>query len=178
MISDYNRRIAKNYAQVLFDLSINRRTMDLLFQAFSEILSQLKENTTLQSLFKNPLLSPKDQKNILSLFIDPSLDLFFSFIIQKKRLALLGLIGESFMELVENYKNQGRAFLETATPLTKDQRNSLTKKIQPLLGLDHLIIEEKINPRLLGGFRLKIKGKVFDASLMTQGQNILKESYV
>ena len=82
MISEYNRRIAKNYAQVLFDLSINRRTMDLLFQAFSEILSQLKENTTLQSLLKNPLLSPKDQKNVLSLFIDPSLDLFFSFIIQ------------------------------------------------------------------------------------------------
>lgn len=176
--SNYNKRIARNYAQVLFDVSIEKKAMDALFISFSTLLQEIKENFLLKKLLKNPLLSKEDQKKTLMNFVDQSLSSFFFFIIEKKRLPLLDLIAEEFIELFEAHKNRGRAFLETAHPFTQNQKKCLRDRIQKFLDLDSLEIQEKINPQLLGGFRLKIKGKIFDASLMAQAQNILKESHV
>jgi F-type H+-transporting ATPase subunit delta len=176
--SNYNKRIAKNYAQVLFDTSIEKKATDALFNAFILILKEVKANFLLKRLFKNPLLSKEDQKKVILNLVDESLAPFFFFIIQKKRLPLLDLIGETFIDLFEHHKNRGRAYLETAHPFTEKQKKALTEKMQRFLSLEALEIEETINPRLLGGFRLKVKGKIFDASLATQAQNILKESHV
>ncbi len=178
MASSNSYKIAKNYAQALFDSSHQAGSTDHLYQSFSAIKNTLKEDTFLKKIMKNPLLKKYDQKNIISPLISKEVVAFFSFIIDKKRFSLLEEIADAFIEKVDTFKKVTRVRLETAHLLTQSQKDLLEEKLKRLMGDHTFHVDEVLNPHLLGGFRLKMKDKILDLSLAYHAQNILKGYHV
>jgi F-type H+-transporting ATPase subunit delta len=174
MVSSDNYKVAKNYAQALFEISIQLKQNDDVYKSFLKIKNVLKEESWLKKLIKNPLLTKNDQKQIISLLVSKKMEPFFAFIINKKRLNILEEIAHAFVDKMDSFTSVTNVGIETAYPLTTKQRENLVEKLKVLIGPHTFHIEETLNPRLFGGFRLKLKDKMLDLSLATHAQNILQ----
>jgi F-type H+-transporting ATPase subunit delta len=174
MVSSDNYKVAKNYAQALLEISIQEKKSDDVYKSFLKIKNVLKEEIFLKKLFKNPLLTRDDQRQIISLLVSKKMEPFFSIIIDKKRFNILEEIAHAFIDKMDSFVHVTNLRIETAHLLTEKQKETLLEKLKTLIGPHTFHIEETLNPRLFGGFRLKLKDKMLDLSLATHAQNILQ----
>ena len=178
VLSPYSYKIAQNYAQALFEISMQRGEIEDLCQSFFRITQVLKQEPALKKILKNPLLNSIDRKNFISLLVFKKVEPLFFFIIDKKRFNLLEEIAESFLEKIDAHKNITHVTLESAHAFNQEQLETLRGKLKTLMGPRHFHIEEKLNPHLLGSFRLNVDGKILDLSVATHVQNIIQEYHV
>lgn len=68
-----------------------------------------------------------------------------------------------FIKGLKNKSREGSAVIESATPLSSRQINSIIAKLKGDFSI--VGVENKINPELLGGIRIKIGDTVLDYSL-------------
>ncbi len=174
MVSSDNYKIAKNYAQALFEISTQIKKSDELYKEFLRIKNILKEEIWLKKFIKNPLFTKDDQKKITSLLVSKEVEPFFLFILDKRRFNILEEIALAFVDKMNAFKRVTNVKVETACSLTNKQREDLIEKLNTLMGPRTFYMEEVLNPRLLGGFRLKLKDRMLDLSLSTHARTILQ----
>lgn len=68
-----------------------------------------------------------------------------------------------FIKGLKNKSREGNAVIESATPLSSVQINSIMSKLNNNFSVTG--VENKINPELLGGIRVRIGDSVLDYSL-------------
>lgn len=68
-----------------------------------------------------------------------------------------------FIKGLKNKSREGNAVIESATPLSSKQINSIMSKLNNNFSVTG--VENKINPELLGGIRVRIGDTVLDYSL-------------
>lgn len=131
-----------------------------------------------QNLIRNPLLKDQDRQFLVETFLPKELTPFCLFLITKKRLGILQEILEAFLDKVRIHKKISQIHLETAHPLTGEQRKALESKLAQLLPGQTIDLMEEINPRLWGGFRLTLDGQLLDLSLITHTHQRMQETHV
>ena len=178
MSSSYDHKIAQNYAQALFEVSEQQCILDEATRAFMDIKAALQENVVLKKLMRNPLLTKEDQENSLFQLVPRKTHTLFSFLIMKKKLALLEGISDAFLEKISAYHNRLTVQVETPYPLTQSQRDRLMEKLIPFADSKTLELREEINPHLLGGMRVRFDGKILDLSLLNQTHQITQVNHV
>jgi F-type H+-transporting ATPase subunit delta len=89
------------------------------------------------------------------------------------RLNLLRSIRRETQALMEKRAKVVRVHVETATPLSDDQRQLLSGFLQERLGLKPVLVDE-VDPDLLGGFVLRVNDYRFDGSVRHQLQALRK----
>lgn len=83
------------------------------------------------------------------------------------RLNLLRGIRRDVQALMEKRANVVRVYVETAAPLSDDQRQQLTGYLQDRMGLKPILVDE-VDPDLLGGFVIRVNDFRFDGSVRSQ----------
>ncbi len=72
------------------------------------------------------------------------------------------------------------AFVCSAIPLTEDQKARLTAKLAALTG-KKIVLQDTVDPSLIGGIRLKLNGQQYDGSVrerLDKLQRILSETVI
>jgi F-type H+-transporting ATPase subunit delta len=83
---------------------------------------------------------------------------------RKGRAGLLGAMAEAFVALVREERGIVLAEVVTAAPLDDARR----KEINELIGKVHeggVELSEKVDPTLIGGFKLRVGDRMIDASV-------------
>ena len=77
-------------------------------------------------------------------------------------------------DIVRELASRGRMLVQvtTARPLASDQRATIQKQMQKLLGVDTIELDERVEPDLIGGVKLNIPGRELDASIKKQLQQL------
>jgi F-type H+-transporting ATPase subunit delta len=169
---------ARNYAKSLFLLAKKHNLVDktaanleLFKNSFSEDFAHELQNPVIS---KNDLV--KIMEEILTKFsFEIIVTDFLLTIASNKRLNLFLEISQEFNRLLKKHKNILEAEVVFATKSDKDYLNKIKEIIEKKYLGKIVEIKETINPKILGGFQIRVGSDVIDASLKNQIFNLKSE---
>ncbi len=173
-------KIAEPYAEALFGIAQDTSSMGEPFpirvlkalQEFEKVL----ENPELTLVFTSPLISRKERRNVLDQllkrlpFETAVLSLvgrFLKVLCDHDRFSVYREVVELFSNLWKSYQGLSVAVVTVAKPLSDSQRRELKSNLKQTVGRD-CILEEHVDPDLLGGLRVEVDGRLYDMSVRGQ----------
>jgi F-type H+-transporting ATPase subunit delta len=94
-------------------------------------------------------------------------------LVERQRLADLPGIVHAYQELVDERAGRVRATITTAVVMPADVTERLGRAIEAMTQ-KQIILESKVDPKLLGGVVTQVGGTVLDGSLRTQLEQLRK----
>lgn len=171
--------LAKRYAQALFGLALDNKSVEQVASDMSLVQSVLTQNRDLRKVLHNPVLDASvklrlvraifGQKKLIS---ELSLR-FIQLIVRKKRESNLLGICQAFEDLYFEFKNLVRAEVITATLLDEANKKELTDKINSITHKE-VRLKETVDENLVGGFVLRVDDYQLDASISRKLRNLKK----
>ncbi|WP_295767784.1 ATP synthase F1 subunit delta [uncultured Mucilaginibacter sp.] len=170
--------VASRYAKSLIDLAEEKNNLEAIKQDMTFFVETLKANTQLQAVLRNPIIShDKKLKVLQGIFsgkVDVATDAFFKIMVDKSRAELLYPTAGEFINQYNLKKNIVTATVTSATALSEANRLQIINEVKALAG-GEVILKEKVDPALIGGFVLKVGDRQIDTSVATSLKNLKKD---
>ena len=175
-MSDF--RVASRYARSVFDLAVELKIVDKIYDDMVLIGQVCTQNRKLVTLLKNPVVRYDFKLRVLNKIFEKHIDIltvkFFNLICRKNRTSVLPEVCKIFVALYDERKGIVRANVYSAVTLSaqikKDFESMLTKETGK-----KVVLETKVDESLLGGFILKVGDNQIDDSLKTKLNNLRRE---
>lgn len=164
-------RVAVRYSKALFDLAFEQKHVETIRADLAMINKACIENPEFYTALNNPLISEfvkakmlRDlfQKNIHKLTFN-----FLQLLSRKKRSNYLLEIIEHYNERVLDYQGIIPAALRYADQLNKEQIEDIRLRLEQMTGKS-ILLSEKKDDSIIGGFIVRFKDTVIDLSIKTQ----------
>jgi F-type H+-transporting ATPase subunit delta len=168
-----HHRAAHAYAKAVFELAKERGQVAAIGQELDTVAAQIKAEPALQGFFARPWVTGA-AKRAAALDIAARLGLsglardLVGLAADQGRAAQLAAISEAYGDLVDRDLGRVRVRVQTAVPLTEEERRMLGARLQRTLGGNEVILEETVDRSLLGGFIAESGSYVVDGSLEGQ----------
>ena len=167
------------YAKSLLDLSKEQNAVeevknDMVF--FEKIVD---DNSELEAILKNPIVPLDKKQGILQGIFGGKVHAitasFFKLVVNKGRSAILYDTSAQFIAQYNAIKGIVTAEVTSASTLTDANRAEVVALVKKELGASEVVVKEKVDPALIGGFILKVGDKQFDASIASGLTKLKKE---
>ena len=158
---------AKRYSRALFELAKEKKCLDEILYEFNQFIKLVESNKNLQLILKLPNVTRRMPLLLVNLRKSYS-RLFFNFLIlilQNNRYFLLKQMLEDFQIRFDKFNKRTRALVITAIPLTDKVSFELVRELKSYFQME-ILIENKVEPEILGGIIININGRVFNASIL------------
>ena len=172
-------KVAGRYAKSLIDLASENNALEEAKNDMVLFEKVVDETPELEAILKNPIV-PLDKKTgiLKGIFADKVGKLtitFFTTVVNKGRSEILFATAKQFIQQYNSIKGIVTADVTTATPLCATAKEEIVAIVKRELGANQVIINEKLNEKLIGGFILKVGDKQFDASISSNLSKLRKE---
>lgn len=171
-------RVASRYARSIFDLAIELKIVDKVYNDMLVIEQVCKDNRKLVTLLKNPIVRYDFKLRILKKVFDKHVteltSKFFGLICRKNRASVLPEVSQVFVSLYNDYKGIVKANVSSAVELS----SSIKKEFEAIIAKatsKKVDLETTVNESLLGGYVLNIGDKQLDDSLKSKLNNLRRE---
>jgi len=157
------------YAKSLLDLSKEQNAVeevknDMVF--FEKIVD---DNSELEAILKNPIVPLDKKQGILEGIFGGKVhaisNSFFQLVVKKGRSSILFDTAKQFVQQYNVIKGIVTAEVTSASALTEANRAEVIALVKKELGASEVLVKEKVDPALIGGFVLKVGDRQFDASI-------------
>lgn len=169
--------VASRYAKSLLELAQEQGNLDAVKADVEQIILVLQSNTEIQAVLKNPIISNDKKRSILlALFegkVNPLIVSFFTILVNKGRADILIGIAREFVREYNQVKGIVNATVLSATALSEKNLSELQAKIAEQIGAE-VILQNKIDTSIIGGFVLRVGDKQVDASIAGKLQKLEK----
>jgi len=160
--------VARRYAHALFDAAQARGLLDTIEGDLAAFARLLREEPRLSSLLITPQVTTVEKHRLLQAILGGRvhalvLELLW-LLLAKKRLPAIGDITEGYGLLLEAHRGIVRAEVTTARPMSAAQQERLKAALERRTGKT-VLIERKIDPRVMGGVVVRIGDQVIDRSI-------------
>merc|ERR1712183_1243768 len=132
-----------------------------------KVFGNLLKNRTVSDYMTDPFIKSADKLGVLneaagSDMIETSVN-FFALLAENNRLGMLGEVGEMFTRLLSAAKGEVPIQITTAEELSESQREDVTAAVSKFLKEGQVaVLNEKIDPSILGGMIVGIGDKFID----------------
>jgi F-type H+-transporting ATPase subunit delta len=165
-----DRKVASRYAGALVTSAQAEGNLVEVAESYAAIMNAVKGNLDLRTFMDSPQVADQEKKDLLkSVFGDKIENILLHFLyllIDKNRIENFRDIGEEFADMVEKIQGVVRAQVTTAVTLPDDLAGSLTEKLSALTGA-RVILENKIDPAVIGGVCVTLGDKILDGTVRT-----------
>lgn len=192
------RLVSKIYGEALFNFAKEQGQTEKMFEEALDIIEVFSSDSDAKEFLTNPKVSTEEKvKCIKELFVDklwagpiskitkffkldilkgndPKILDFVAIVIRKGRQKELVSMLKYFTHLVLKDKNIGEAEVVSASELSDDKKEALTKKLVSVTNYDNFIVDYKVDKSLIAGLKIKIDDKVFDKTYKTKIFDIQK----
>jgi ATP synthase, F1 delta subunit len=163
------------YGKAMFEAARDVNKVDLILDELKSVNEILQQEPEFREFFNTPVLSgPEKKKVVENIFTgqisDETLN-FLMILIDKRRTASFGRIVREYQKLVEQDLGISLGTILSVEPLTDIQLSSFNEKTGNLLKKNVKLVN-KLEPSILGGVKIFIEGKVIDASVRKQLQDL------
>jgi F-type H+-transporting ATPase subunit delta len=164
--------VAGRYATALFELALEQGAIDAAASDLDRFNQALGASNDLMRLVKSPVFSAEEQSKALAAILDKikieGLARNFLLLAAKNRrlFAVLDMI-RAFRSLLARHRGETSATVVAAAKLTESQITALKQALQAALG-KNVMLEERVDPALLGGLVVKVGSRMVDTSLRTR----------
>ena len=164
---------AKSYARAIFDIANERNQSNAVGAQLEAVAKVFASQRELSSVLARPWVSAPAKRAAVAeiatrLGVSPLVRDFLSLVAVRNRAAYLPAIHEAYRKLEDNALGRVRVKLRTAVTLTDSERAEMNRRLGARLGGRQLIIEETVDPTLLGGFVAEVGSMILDGTLDTQ----------
>lgn len=162
-------RVASRYAKSLIELAQEKGILENIYQDMLLFSKAVAESPDLRLMLRNPIVKHDKKLTILkAIFTGKVNDLtlsFFTIITEKNREAVLADVAQEFLRQYNLLQGVQKAQVTTAAPLSPELRAEFKRQVINRTGMDSVILEEKVDPDLIGGFILRIGDIQIDDSI-------------
>ena len=174
-----NSKAASRYAKSLIDLSIEQNSMEAVRADMASIVSVVSANPLLGAILSNPII-PLDKKagilkDTFSGRVSAVTDIFLKLIVSKGRASIVFETAKAYLTQYNALKGIVTAEVTSAIPLTEANRTEIITIVKREVGANEVLIKEKVDEKLIGGFILKVGDRQFDASIASNLNKLRKE---
>lgn len=173
-------KAASRYAKSLIDLSKEQNALEEIKNDMVLLDQVIDSNPELEAVLKNPIV-PLDKKTgildkIFGSKVHAITRTFLKLLVSKGRSAILFGTAKAFIAQYNLSKGIVTAEVSSAVGLTEENRVEIESIVKKETGAKEVLINEKVNDKLIGGFILKVGDKQFDATIL-HGLNKLKKEF-
>ena len=166
------------YAKSLFHLAQERNEMEKVSADMALIDKTIHENSELRSMLKSPIIKSDKKASIIraifSAHIGTTTAAFLELIIKKRREMYTDSIARQFVILHLENNGVEEAVVITAHKIDDAFRAKVIALVEKSTG-HKVVLEEKVDPNVLGGFILRYGDKQIDTSLEREFQLLRRE---
>jgi len=170
-------RAAIRYAKAVLDLAIDGKATDAVENDMRDIVSTISNSKELYGMLGSPVVNGPDKKAaLLGIFHGKHAitEGLLNILVDNKRIPMLEEVASKYIILNEQLKGEGVAYVTTAVPITANLEKEILEKVTKLTG-NNVIIENKVDENIIGGFVLRVGDLQYDASLANKLNNIKRE---
>lgn len=174
-----NPRLATRYAKSLIELAIERGQLEQVYADMLWLQNTAKINRDFLNLLKSPVITGDKKIKILGALaadrFSPITVVFNALLVRKGRESNLPEIAGAFISQYKAHKKIYTMKLTTATPISDEVKNALIAQVKKSGGYENIELDERIDPKILGGFVLQVGDKLVDASIAYDLKAIAKQ---
>lgn len=171
--------ISKTYGDALFELGIEKNSIEVLFEEAKAVLESIKNNGDLLKFLNNPQIESEEKQevisNIFKQFVSVDMMGFLKTIVEKGRQNNFIEIFEYFIGTVKEYKHIGVVYVTTPLPLQDSARKAIEDKLLATTSYKSLEMNYSIDESLIGGMVIRIGDRVVDSSIKSKIGAMTKE---
>ena len=161
-------KAAERFAESLLQLATEHGQQAAVFGDMERLAAMLKATPELGRVLKSPIVSSPKKLSILNaLFPTGASELSLRFFEQVSRRNREPILVDMAGDYVKKYLHtQGKTTGEviSATALGPEEKNEIAALAKKLTGMD-VLLEERVDAKLIGGFILRVGGKQIDQSV-------------
>ena len=171
-------KVATRYAKSLIDLAEEQNLLEQIKNDMSLFVQTLRANSLLAAVLRNPIVSPSKKSVILNQVftgkVQPATIAFFKIMVDKMRSEILFETAKEFVEQYNLKKHIVKAVIVSAVPLSESNRMEAMAEVKAATA-GEVLLEEKVDPSLIGGFILTVGDRQFDTSISSTLSKLKKE---
>jgi F-type H+-transporting ATPase subunit delta len=169
-------RIAKVYAESLYAAAQKAGQLDQVLEEYESLVRDvLQADPRLSVLFSSAAIGRYARADALAkAFKDranPTLYAFLQVLNSHERLELLRPIARALRELYEERARRVRVFVVSAVPLSEDEVTRIANGVRTSMKLEPIMVPS-VDPSLLGGVKIRVGDRQYDASVRTRIENL------
>ena len=167
-------RASLRYAKATLAYAQEAKAAQLVADDFTSLAHLLSENEELYSALENRMLPASKKEEILKQLLPEASEQtqqFFKLLVQNNRMELLIPTCESYLLLYADYQGEVKATITSAVVLSPELEEKVLLEAKKLSD-KKAILENIIDPSIIGGYILKIGDMQYDASIAQQLKSI------
>ena len=164
--------VGTRYAQALFDLALETGKLDVVRADLKSLKAAWMDSADLRRLAHSPVIAAEDQQKGLVAIADKAkfdgtTKNFLGLLASNGRARDLGSVITGFDALYSAHTGVVAAEVVSAVALTTVQTTHIRSALMQALGKAPEMTA-RVDPTILGGLKVKVGSKLFDASLKTK----------
>ena len=164
--------VGARYAQALYDLAEQDGAVATVESDLTGLESLRIEAPDFKRMLDSPLLGHEDKAKGLLAIADAAgvsalTRKFLGLLSANGRAGALVAVASAFRRISAQKRGATAAEVTTAVPLTDAQRSGIAAALRQAIGRDPEIAT-RVDPAILGGLKVKVGSRLFDASLKTR----------
>jgi F-type H+-transporting ATPase subunit delta len=164
--------VGARYAQALFELAKSQGDAGAVEADLKSLKAMRAESADLRTLIGSAVIDAAAKGRALAAVADaaqfgPTTRKFLGLVAANRRASAIPSMITSFEKLAADDRGAVSAEVTTALPLTDAQAKALAASLRTALGKDPEI-ETKVDPAILGGLKVRVGSRLYDASLKSR----------
>jgi F-type H+-transporting ATPase subunit delta len=164
--------VGGRYAQALFDLATDQKQVAAVEADLKSLKQALAESKDLRVLIGSPAFDAADKgKGLDAIAAKAKFNLttrkFLGLLAANGRTSSLASVITGYEDLSAKARGAVSAQVTTAVPLSAAQSKGVAAALRQALGKDPEI-ETRVDPAILGGIKVRVGSRLFDASLRSK----------
>ncbi|MCA3698805.1 F0F1 ATP synthase subunit delta [Brevundimonas sp.] len=164
--------VGGRYAQALFDLALETGRLEPVRADLKSLKAAWIESADLRRLATSPVMASEDQvRGLVAIATKAKFDVtttnFLGLLAQNGRASDLPGVITGFEHLYSTHTGVVAAEIVSAVPLSAAQAKNIQSTLSKALGKTPEMTA-RVDPSILGGLKVKVGSKLFDASLKTK----------
>ena len=160
---------ARRYAKALFQIARETGSMPAVGDDLARFLERFDGDAHLHDVLTRPWIKGVDRRAIAVAVAEGAgcgalVRDFVGLLAERGRIDHFTEIIASYRNFVDEDLGQARATVRTAAPLTDPEKRELGRRLEGALG-KRILLEERVDPTLLGGFVAQVGSYIVDGSL-------------
>ena len=170
--ADTSSGVAGRYATALFELALEEQALDTVANDLNRFNQALDAFEDLTRLVKSPVFTAEEQGRALAAILD-KIEIegltknFLLLVAKNRRLFATPDMISAFRAMLARHRGEAGASVVAASKLTEAQVAALKQALKAALGKD-VMLEERVDPALLGGLVVRVGSRMVDSSLRTR----------
>jgi F-type H+-transporting ATPase subunit delta len=168
--------LAGRYATALYDLADEAKQLDVVATDLARLKTLVDQSADLRRLIASPLVSREQQAKAMDAIVGQAgvSDLtrrFVGTVANNRRLFALRSIIDAFNQILASRRGELTAEVTSARPLSAQQVEAVNNALRTAAGRK-VTMDLKVDPKLLGGLKVKVGSRLVDASLASKLQRL------